>query len=95
MNAHDVVLAPVLSEKAVVAIESGKYAFYVHPSANRSQVKDAIESVFNVDVLKVNIINVRGKIKSLGRHRGPRPARKKAIVTLMPGQNIQELEGLS
>lgn len=95
MNAHDVVLRPVLSEKAVVAIEDGKYAFYVHPHANRSEIKDAVETVFDVDVVKINLINLRGKEKRLGRTSGRRPRRKKAIVTLKPGQRIQQLEGLT
>lgn len=95
MTPHDTILRPVVSEKAVVAIEDSKYAFFVHPSANRTQVKDAVERVFGVDVVKVNMVNVRGKVKSLGRHKGVRPARKKAIVTLKDGQRIEELEGLS
>jgi len=95
MTAHEVVMRPVMSEKAVMGIADSKYAFYVHPKANRTQVKDAIETVFNVDVVKINLINVKGKIKSLGRYSGRRPARKKAIVTLKPGQRIQELEGLT
>lgn len=95
MNANDVILAPVLSEKAISTIEHGKYAFYVHPDANRKQVKDAIETVFKVDVVKINVLKVRGKIKSLGRYEGRSPLRKKAIVTLRAGQRIQQLEGLT
>ncbi|WP_049773178.1 50S ribosomal protein L23 [Truepera radiovictrix] len=74
---------------------AGKYAFYVHPSANKTQIKDAIERVFEVDVLKLNLLNVRGKEKTMGRFRGVRPRRKKVIVTLKPGQRIQQLEGLT
>lgn len=95
MNPHDVILAPVLSEKAISGIEAGKYAFYVHPNANRVQVKDAIEAVFKVDVLKINVQKVRGKIKTQGRYVGRSPLRKKVIVTLRPGQRIQQLEGLT
>lgn len=95
MNPHDVILMPVLSEKALANIEAGKYAFYVHPKANRTQVKDAIERVFNVEVVKINMLNVRGKAKTLGRFAGRRPQRKKAVVTLKPGQRIEELEGLT
>ncbi len=95
MTAHDVIFAPVLSEKAVAGVEESKYAFYVHPKANRSQIKDAVETVFDVDVVKINLVNLRGKVKSLGRYSGCRPARKKAIVTLKPGQRIQQLEGLT
>jgi large subunit ribosomal protein L23 len=95
MTPHQVILRPIVSEKAVAGIANDKYAFFVHPSANRSQIKDAVEAVFSVEVVKVNLLNVSGKEKSLGRYSGFRPARKKAIVTLKPGQRIQQLEGLS
>ena len=95
MNAHDVILRPVLSEKAVMEIEAGKYAFFVHPDANRTQIKDAVETVFDVDVVKINVQNVSGKLKRMGRFAGHRPDRKKAIVTLAAGQKIQQLEGLT
>lgn len=95
MTAHEVILAPVLSEKAVTAIETGKYAFYVHPNANRTQVKDAVELVFGVSVEKINMLKVRGKIRRQGRIAGRTPARLKAIVTLRAGQRIQQLEGLT
>ena len=95
MNPHDVILRPVLSEKALTGIEASKSVFYVHPSANRTQVKDAVELVFGVDVVKLNLANVRGKEKTMGRFRGVRPQRKKAVVTLRAGQRIQQLEGLT
>lgn len=95
MNANDVILAPVLSEKAVSAIESGKYTFFVHPQANRVQIKEAIETVFEVDVTKINLIKVSGKAKRQGRFNGRTSDRLKAIVTLKPGQRIEQLEGLS
>ena len=95
MNAHDVIQRPVLSEKAVMAIESGKYAFFVHPDANRTQIKDAVETVFEVDVVKINLVQVRGKNKRMGRTVGRTADRKKAIVTLAAGQRIQQLEGLT
>lgn len=95
MSPHDVLLRPVLSEKAVGEIESGKYAFFVHPDASRTQVKDAVERVFNVNVLKVNVSNVRGKTKRLGKYAGRTAARKKALVTLAAGQRIQQLDGLT
>lgn len=95
MNPHDVILAPALSEKAVTGIEHGKYVFYVHPDANRTEIKDAIERVFEVEVVKINLLKVRGKIKRMGRYAGRSPERKKAIVTLQAGQRIQQLEGLT
>ena len=95
MKAHEIILAPVLSEKAVTAIAAGKYAFFVHPHANRVQIREAIETVFEVDVTKINLVNVSGKLKRMGRYAGHRPKRKKAIVTLKPGQRIEQLDGLS
>ncbi len=95
MTPSDVILAPVLSEKAVLAMQSGKYTFYVHPKANRVQVKEAVETVFEVDVTQVNLIKVRGKVKRMGRFSGRTEERLKAIVTLKPGQKIEQLEGLS
>jgi large subunit ribosomal protein L23 len=95
MNPHDVILAPVLSEKAVTEIQNGKYQFYVHPNANRTQIKEAVQRVFSVDVVKVNLQNRRGKEKRMGRHAGRAPKRKKAIVTLAAGETIQQLEGLT
>lgn len=95
MNPNDVILAPVLSEKAVAAIESGKYTFYVHPRANRVQIREAIETVFEVDVTKINLVRLAGKAKRQGRFSGRTPERLKAVVTLKPGQRIEQLEGLS
>ena len=95
MNAHDVIKRPVLSEKAVQSIDAGKYAFFVHPQANRTQIKDAVEKVFDVDVIKINLVKVRGKIRRQGRTSGRDADRKKAIVTLAAGQKIQQLEGLT
>lgn len=95
MNPHDVILAPALSEKAVSAIESGKYTFYVHPDANRTQIKEAIETVFEVEVTKINLVKVSGKLKRQGKYQGRTADRLKAIVTLKAGQRIEQLDGLS
>ena len=95
MNPNDVILAPVLSEKAVMAMQAGKYTFYVHPRANRVQIKEAVETVFEVDVTQVNLVKVRSKTKRMGRFSGRTEERLKAIVTLKPGQKIEQLEGLS
>ncbi|HEX7003211.1 MAG TPA: 50S ribosomal protein L23 [Trueperaceae bacterium] len=95
MNAFDIIIAPVLSEKAVSGIENSRYTFFVHPHANRTQVKEAVQQVFDVDVVKINLVNVKGKTKRMGRFEGREKNRKKAIVTLKPGQRIQQLEGLT
>jgi large subunit ribosomal protein L23 len=95
MSPYDVLQRPVLSEKAVGLIERGRYVFYVHPDSSRTQVKDAVERAFKVDVVKVNIQNVRGKDKRVGRYAGRTADRKKALVTLADGQRITQLEGLT
>jgi large subunit ribosomal protein L23 len=95
MTPFDVILRPVLSEKAVGGVAGGTYAFFVHPKASRTQVKDAVERVFKVEVVKVNIQNVPGKEKRLGRFVGRTAERKKALVKLAEGQRIQQLEGLT
>jgi large subunit ribosomal protein L23 len=99
MTPQEVILTPVMSEKALMNISTdtakqSKYSFYVHPKSNRSQVKDAVEVLFGVDVMKINIANVRPKEKTLGRYRGNTSARKKATVTIKAGQRIAQLEGL-
>jgi large subunit ribosomal protein L23 len=99
MTAQEVILTPVISEKALMNVSTdadgqNKYSFYVHLNSNRTQVKESIERLFGVNVTKINMSNVRGKEKTLGRFRGITSARKKATVTLKPGQRIQQLEGL-
>ena len=65
MNHHDLIIAPVLSEKAVEGIQKSKYSFFVHPEANRTEIKDAVETVFGVNVTKINLMHVLGKEKTL------------------------------
>ncbi|WP_456476151.1 50S ribosomal protein L23 [Oceanithermus sp.] len=91
---YDVILEPVLSEKAYGGYAEGKYTFWVHPDATKTEIKNAVEAAFKVNVVQVNVMNVRGKKKRLGRFEGKRPDRKKAIVKVAPGQKIEALEGL-
>jgi len=93
-TAYDVLLAPVLSEKAYAGFAQGKYTFWVHPRATKTEIKNAVEEAFKVKVVGVNTLNVRGKKKRLGRYLGRRPDRKKAIVQVAAGQRIEALEGL-
>jgi large subunit ribosomal protein L23 len=93
-TAYDVILAPVLSEKAYAGFAEGKYTFWVHPRATKTEIKKAVEEAFKVKVEKVNTLKVRGKKKRLGRYLGKRPDRKKAIVQVAAGQRIEALEGL-
>lgn len=93
-TAYDVILAPVLSEKAYSGFSEGKYTFWVHPKATKTEIRKAVEEAFKVKVVKVNTLTVRGKKKRLGRYLGKRPDRKKAIVQVAAGQRIEALEGL-
>ena len=79
---RDIILSPVVSEKSYGLLESGRYTFVVHPDANKTQVKIAIESIFNVKVVSVNTINRQGKRKRTRTGFGQRKATKRAIVTL-------------
>ncbi|SRR5690554_1231625 len=95
VNPHDLIIAPVLSEKALAGIEDSRYVFFVKPGTNRVEVKKAVETVFKVDVLKVNLLKVRGKHRAQGRTSGRSADRLKAVVTLKAGQRIEQLDGLT
>ncbi len=79
---YDVVLKPVISEKSMEDAQVKKYTFKVAVDANKTEVKNAVEEIFDVEVAKVNIMNVVGKKKRMGRYVGMTAASKKAIVTL-------------
>ena len=76
---HDIILRPILTEKSYQDMQDKKYVFAVHPDANRTEVKQAIESLFEVKVQKVNIVNQLGKIKRQGYTSGRRPSIKKSL----------------
>lgn len=86
-----VVLKPLISEKSYAAMQFGKYTFDVHPSANKVEIKHAIEEAFGVKVLSVNTMAIIGKERRRRNSKGFDPARKKAIVTLVAGQRIDRL----
>jgi large subunit ribosomal protein L23 len=92
---HDVILAPIVSEKSYGLSEAGVYTFKVHPSATKPEIHDAVEAIFNVKVAKVNTLNRKGKRKRNRRTFtfGSRPDTKRAIVTLAPGQTIELFQG--
>ena len=94
MSPFDVIQAPLLSEKAYQGMTDGKYTFWVHPEANKSLIKHAVQTAFSVKVVSVNVVNVRGKHKRVGKFQGFKVDRKKAIVQLAEGQKIEALEGL-
>ncbi len=92
---YDMIIKPVVTEKTNdQKEESGQITFEVMPKTNRIEIKRAIEHIFNVKVGSVRTMNVKGKVKRRGRIEGRRKNRKKAIVTLMPGQRIEFFEGV-
>jgi large subunit ribosomal protein L23 len=95
MNPYEVLRRPILTEKTgQQSDELHRYTFRVDVRANKLQIKEAVEHAFNVKVLAVNVVNVRGKARRWGRIPGRTEAWKKAVVTLLPGQTIQFFEGV-
>jgi len=89
---YDIILKPIITEKAMNMLADKKYCFYVHPDANKIQVREAVEKMFEgVKVDKVNIMNLHGKMKRRGRIVGRTPERKKAIVKLKADSKEIEL----
>ena len=88
-NYLDIILAPVITEKTANMEAEGKYAFKVANKANKTEIKDAIEKIFKVTVVDVRTINVHPRKKRVGRYTGLTNRKKKAIVTLAPGQTIE------
>lgn len=82
MTAYDIIIEPILSEKSYDGIANKRYTFKVVKSATKTQIKAAVEQIFQVKVDKVNTSNYDGKLKRMGRNEGRRSAFKKAIVTL-------------
>ena len=94
-NAYDVIITPVITEQSMDVAVDKKYTFKVAPTANKTQVKLAIEEIFGVEVAKVNIMNYNGKLKRMGRFAGYTPSYKKAVVTLTPdSKEIEFFQGL-
>jgi large subunit ribosomal protein L23 len=85
---RDVLLAPVISEKSYGLLDANKYTFEVHPDANKTQIKIAVEKVFSVKVTDVNTLNRPGKRKRTRGGFGRRKAIKRAVVTLRDGDRI-------
>lgn len=91
---HDVIIAPVLSEKATALREENKYVFKVHSSASKIQIKEAVAKLFNVKVLSCTTLNVLGKVKRVRGKLGKTASWKKAIVRLAAGETIKVFEGV-
>jgi large subunit ribosomal protein L23 len=93
LHPNEVLLAPVVTEKAYAQIENNKYSFRVHPDAHKTQVRQAVEQLFDVKVERVNISKVQSKPKRRGLHRGTKPGWKKAVVQLRAGDSIEIFQG--
>jgi large subunit ribosomal protein L23 len=86
---RDIILAPVVSEKSYGALDHGVYTFLVEPNANRTEIKLAVEQIFDVHVVKVNTMWRRGKQKRTRYTLGTRASQKRAVVTLRDGDSIE------
>ena len=93
-NLRDVLIRPLITEKTNAGMQDNKYTFIVPLTANKVEIRQAVESIFKVKVLDVNTVRVMGKIKRMGKYSGKRPDVKKAIVKVAPGQRIEFFEGV-
>ena len=92
---HDIIIKPIITEKSMEDMAEGKYTFKVDRRSNKTEIKKAVESVFDVKVEKVNTMNMLGKMKRQGATSGRRSAWKKAIVKLAEGsKGIEFFEGM-
>ncbi len=94
-NAYKIIIHPVITEKSNTAAAYGQYTFLVEPGANKTEIAEAVSYIFDVDVVKVRVMNQPAKFGRWGRKRVQRQAaQKKAIVTLLSGQTIEAFEGV-
>jgi len=91
---RDILRKPVVTEKSTSLLQDNKYTFIVDPAANKTEIKQAVESIFKVKVTKVNTLRVKGKIKRVRNIPGKTPDYKKAVVTLKAGDKIEIFEGM-
>jgi large subunit ribosomal protein L23 len=94
MNAHQIIIRPLITEKNTNLMALNKYSFEVDRGANKMQIKEAIEAIFKVTVTGVHTMNVRGKLRRRGQRFGYTSDWKKAIVTLAEGDRIELFEGV-
>lgn len=93
---HDIIISPLLTEKAYDGLAGKRYVFVVAKDANKTEIRQAIEQVFGVQVAKVNTMNRTGKVKRMGQYSGRRPGTKKAYVVLKPtSKAIEFFEGMA
>lgn len=94
-TAQDIIIKPVITEKSMDGLQEGKYTFKVAKDATKPEIKKAVEKLFNVEVAKVTTMNVKGKMKRVGRFEGRTASWKKAIITLTPdSKTIEFFEGM-
>ena len=94
MHVYEVLRRPLITEKATLLQEQNRYAFEVAHGTAKHQIKEAVETAFKVNVVKVNVMTVPGKMRRVGRRQALTPSWRKAIVTLEPGQKIEFFEGV-
>jgi large subunit ribosomal protein L23 len=94
MHSFEILRKPIVTEKSTDMQAAGRYVFEVAPKANKHEIKRAVEEVFDVTVVKVNTMNVRGKGKRYGPRVVLKPSWKKAVVTLAPNNTITIFEGV-
>jgi large subunit ribosomal protein L23 len=87
-----VIIRPIVSEKSYAGLEANRYTFLVHPNANKTEIKEAIQKIWNVRVLGVNTMNRKGKVKRQRYVTGRRSDQKRAVVTLAAGDSIEIFE---
>ena len=93
LHPSQVLIRPVVSEKSYEQIQANQYTFRVHKDAHKTQVRQAVEELFGVKVIAVNVVKVQSKPKRRGAFKGTRPGWKKAIVQLREGDTIEIFEG--
>jgi large subunit ribosomal protein L23 len=91
-SARDVIIRPVVSEKSYAGLELNTYTFLVDKRANKTEIKEAVQAIWDVRVVSVNTMNRRGKLKRRRFTQGKRPDEKRAIVTLADGDSIEIFE---
>jgi large subunit ribosomal protein L23 len=94
MNAHQIIIRPLITEKNTNLMSFNKYCFEVDREATKAEIKQAVESIFDVSVTKVHTMNMRGKLRRRGMRFGYTADWKKAIVTLAEGDRIELFEGV-
>lgn len=93
-NPRDIIIRPIVTEKTSDMMKDNQYTFQVAMGANKTEIRQAIEAIFNVKVVNVNTVRVEGKKKRMGRFEGKRSDYKKAIVKLASGNTIPLFEGM-